>query len=200
MRLSSFILVGASVASALVLGACGSGPNEPGVATAASGGVTAAPPAAANVLEQYVAAQREWVKCMRSGGIDVSDPDSKGHVELGGSRQQTKSDPKFLATSKQCGHLRVAVPDELEEKVVYTREEIRLIQEYAKCMRANGEPSFHDPLPDGNWPPGEPDEGQRPSTEQEVAASLRAQQICAPVRQGEPPASPNPNAQPTGLG
>ena len=61
MRILRLMPIGATVATVLVLGACGNGGTQPGVATAVSDGATPAPSATANVIEQYVAAQREWV-------------------------------------------------------------------------------------------------------------------------------------------
>jgi hypothetical protein len=194
--LAAVVLAG-SVAVALA--GCGGG-DSPGVATAATGGAkpTASASVAANVVEEYVAGVRKYVQCMRDAGINLPDPDAKGQIDYSTVNRdgKLKRDPKFLSASEKCSGLLPPVPEELEDKgPPLTEEQIRYAREYAKCMRANGEPDFPDPGPDGRWPRDDTSEG---NTEQEAQAQFRAGQICAPVLEGRPPTTPDPNA--TGRG
>jgi hypothetical protein len=193
MHLYRFTRIGAAVLAALAIGGCGGGAEPPGVATAGSGGAGAGPTANSGVVEQYVSGVREYVRCMRAEGVNLPDPDAKGRIDynsLGGGAV-LKKDPKFLAASLKCKDLMPPVPEELQDKgPPLTAEQIRYAREYSQCMRANGQPDFPDPGPDGHWPHRSSDEQM---SEQEAAASLRAQEFCAPVLNGKPPATPDPN-------
>lgn len=187
-------------AVAVTLAGCGGGGDEPGVATAASGGATptTSASAATGVVAEYVAGVRRYVQCMRDEGIDLPDPDAKGQIDYTavGGGGALKRDPKFLAAGQKCAGLQPPVPDELEDKgPPLTAEQIRYAREYAKCVRANGQPDFPDPGADGHF--SDRTGGENPS-EQEAQAMFRASQICEPVLEGRPPTTPDPNA--TGAG
>lgn len=196
MSRTGLFTVGACVV--LALAGCGGG-ESPGVATAATGGAkpTTSASAASNVVEEYVSGVRKYVQCMRDEGINLPDPDAKGRIDYSTVNRDgnMKRDPKFLSASTKCAGLQPEVPAELEDKgPPLTEEQIRYAREYAKCMRANGQPDFPDPGADGSWPRTE---NQNP-TEQEAQAMFRAGQICRPVLEGRPPTTPDPNA--TGVG
>jgi hypothetical protein len=185
---------------ALALAGCGGG-EEPGVATAATGGAkpTTSASVATSVVEEYVAGVRKYVQCMRDEGINLPDPDAKGRIDYTTVNRNgnLKRDPKFLSASEKCKDLLPTVPDGLEDEgPPLTPEQIRYAREYAKCMRANGQPDYPDPGADGHFP--RTDTGNQNPTEQEAQAQFRASQICNPVLEGRPPTTPDPNA--TGLG
>lgn len=193
------LVAAVAVAIAVPLAGCGGNADEPGVATAASGGAqpTSSTTAQASVIAEYVAAVRGYVTCMREAGINLPDPGPKGEIDFSalGDAGTLKRDPKFVAAGEKCKNLLPPVPEELQDKgPPLTAEQIGYAREYAKCMRANGVPDFPDPGPDGRssgWPTGQ-------ITEQQAAAAFRAGQICEPVLGGRPPTTPNPNA--TGVG
>lgn len=173
------------------LGACGGAEESPGVATAAGpGGATASATAAGGLVAQYVEQSRAYARCLREQGLDVPDPDAKGEIDFTRTGLK-KTDPKYMNAMKSCGKLlTIPVPDELEEKPPpLTEVEIERRREYAKCTRESGVPSFQDPGPDGQWPDSDPPG----MTDQEAAASLRAQQICEPLLDGKPRTTPDPN-------
>ncbi|BCB76197.1 hypothetical protein Pflav_026070 [Phytohabitans flavus] len=127
----------------------------------------------------------------------MPDPDPSGRLDLGpamGGRQKT--DPKVLAAWKACEEFNVPMPAELQDRPEpLTPEQLANRREYAKCMRANGMPSWPDPHPDGSWPE---DMLSGELTPQEQAANLAALQICEPVLDGRPPTTANPNEVPKG--
>jgi hypothetical protein len=195
------LLAAAVLAGSVAVGLAGCGGSDsPGVATAATGGAkpTTSASVAANVVEEYVAGVRRYVQCMRDAGISLPDPDAKGHIDYSTVNRDgnMKRDPKFLSASMKCAGLHPEVPAELEDKgPPLTEEQIRYAREYAKCMRANGQPDFPDPGADGHFPDRD---GDPNLTEQEAQAQFRAGQICHPVLEGRPPTTPDPNA--TGVG
>jgi hypothetical protein len=191
---------GVTLAVALTVAGCGDGANEPGVASAATDGAapTLTASAEVGVVAEYVAAVRKYVRCMRDAGINLPDPDAKGRVDYTAvdGNGALKKDPRFRAATEKCKDLLPPVPDELEDKgPPLTAEQIRYARDYAKCMRANGQPDFPDPGPDGYFPDRG---GNQNPTEQEAQAMFRAGQICNPVLEGRPPTTPDPNA--TGVG
>ena len=179
----------AAVLTAAALAGCGGDP-APDVATAGSAPPAAGPSATAGAVAEYVAAQREWVKCMREQGFDLPDPDAKGRVDftLGQIGVGRKTDPKFMAAQVACRKYSKELPAELEEREQLTPEQIANRRAYAACMREHGDPTFEDPEPDGNWPRG--DSGADPGEEQ-ARNGYRAGLICEPVLNGKPP---NPDA------
>jgi hypothetical protein len=127
---------------------------------------------------------------MRDAGFDTSDPDARGEVKFGGDLRTLKADPKFTAAQVGCLKLRLPIPKELIEKEPLPSAQLAAARRaYAKCVRDNGDPSFHDPDADGRWPV---DETPPSMTEQEGAAQFRATQFCQPVLDGKPPATPDP--------
>lgn len=187
------ISLGAAVLIVALAG-CGGADKQPGVATAGRPAAQPSGPASATsgVVAEYVEAQRQWVSCLREQGFDLPDPDAKGFVDLRAPGIPTKTDPKWTAAQKTCAKYNVPVPEELEEKSVWTAEQIAHRRAYAKCMRENGVPDFPDPNPDGNWPRDRDGDGSQVS-EQQVAAQFRAGQICDPVLDGQPPTTPHPD-------
>ncbi|SCL16117.1 hypothetical protein GA0070624_0928 [Micromonospora rhizosphaerae] len=176
----------------LALAGCGGEDKAPGVATAGSPGTRALQSAGTGgAVAQYVEAQRRWVKCLREQGFDLPDPDAKGFVDLRAPGAPKKADPKWTAAQMTCMKYNMPVPEELEEKAVWTAEEIVHRRAYAQCMRDNGLPDFPDPGPDGNWPR---ETGSGQISEQQAAAEFRAGQICNPVLDGKPPTTPDPNS------
>jgi hypothetical protein len=186
----------ACLLTACLLTACSSTVNQPGVATAGGGG-SASPTASSDVVTQYVAGVRTYVRCMRAEGIDLPDPDAKGKIDYslpGGG--QRKKDPKFVAASEKCAPLLPPMPSELiDQGPPLTPEQITRARQYAKCMRDHGVPDFPDPDAQGHWPGQQSDPTM---TEQQTRASYLASVTCEPVLDGHPPASPDPNA--TGKG
>jgi hypothetical protein len=193
-RRSPLLIAAACATVALALGACGGTEEEPRVATADSAAPRPSPSGGArtDVVAQYVAEVRKYVKCMRGEGFDLPDPGPKGeldHSALGGN---FKTDPKFLAAAKKCSHLMPPVPEELGEKLEpLTPQQIRWKREYARCMRENGVPSFPDPGPDGHWTDRD-DTSEIP--EREADNMFRAGQICEPLIEGRPKGTPDPDA------
>ncbi len=183
--------MGAGIPLILCLSGCGSSANAPGVASARSASNAVASPTT-NVVAQYVDAQRKWVKCMREQGYDLPDPDANGSVDVSRFAAQTKlakTDPKWIAANEKCQPLQQPAPDGLNSQPPLTQEQIAARRNYAKCMRANGMPSWPDPDADGQWPQSSFG-GQLSQAEQQ--ANVRALQICDPVLDGKPPASFDP--------
>jgi hypothetical protein len=184
---------------ALVLGAggCGSAAGSPSVATAASGTparAPSAPSASTNAITQYVDAQRAWVKCMREHHYNLPDPDAKGFVDLGAFLAATKlpkTDAGFVAAQQACRSFQQPVPAELQSIPPLTAEQIANRRKYAKCMRANGMPTWPDPGPDGEWPATGALGGTLSPAE--LAGNERALQICDPVLDGKPQGSFDPS-------
>jgi hypothetical protein len=181
----------------VALGACSQpeGPTLPSVAgSGAASGVSA--PSSSSVVAAYVEAQRAWAKCMRDAGFDTTDPDARGEVKFGGNTAELKADSKFMAAQVSCAKLRFPVPKELIRGPLLTAEQLVAWRAHAKCMRDNGLPSFPDPETDGEGYLRVPDDRAALTvpTAQELATQRRAEQICAPVRNGKPPTTPDPNA------
>lgn len=181
----------------LATAGCGSQATAPAVATAQTATTattgTPSPSASAGAVAQYVDAQRKWVGCMRDHGYNLPDPDARGTVDLGAflrSANLPKTDPALLTAEKACAPLQVAAPEELSQVPPRTAEQIENLRKYAKCMRANGVPTYPDPLPNGDWPPNMLSGTDSP---QQDANNALALQICDPVIDGRPPASPDPS-------
>ncbi|MGW0705757.1 hypothetical protein ACWD4G_07285 [Streptomyces sp. NPDC002643] len=191
MRTNRVLL--AAVASVMTLALAGCGGDEGGseIPSAASDG--AVTPSAGTDGESggesggddvaaYVKAQREYVKCLRENGVDAPDPDDKGNIDFG-DNAALKKDPKFLAASEKCAEFVVAVPESIEKgnQAELTPAQIKVKQDYAKCMQENGAPDFPDPGPDGlgqgEW-------------DQSSAGAKRAIRICGPIV--GVPATPSP--------
>jgi len=188
---------------ALVLGvsACGSGADAPAVASAPTRpAVSASAGATTNAVTAYVDGQRAWVKCMRKQGYDVPDPDSKGFVDFGAflaTAKLPKTDPGIVAAQVACESVQKPMPAELSGEVPLTAKQIGYLREYAKCMRANGIPTWPDPGPDGEWPNAGALGSETQSDAQE-SDNERAIQVCDPVLAGKPKASYDPSKKAEG--
>jgi hypothetical protein len=193
-RTAALALTGALVSA---LAGCG-GDDAPAVATAVTGAPAASASAARDAVAEFVESRRAYVTCLRAEGLKVSDPDARGQFTYD-DPAAVKRDPANQAAQEKCKHLLTAIPAELEQDEVPTAEEAANRRAYAKCMRDNGVPDFHDPQADGRWPdPGPDPTFLEAPDEQELAAQYRAGQICGPVAQGGPPGTPNPNDKPQG--
>lgn len=162
----------------VVISACGRTAETPQVATAGGTPVAVATTGGADTVTAYVDAVREFVRCLRSKGVDVSDPDAKGHYTWGGDAQALKADPTFLAAQDACKDLVPPVPEGLEDKPPLTPEEIEVRRHYARCMQDNGVPAFPDPGPDG-YPP-DTNDGSSP-WDPTTAGAKRATAACASI-------------------
>ncbi|WP_213454960.1 hypothetical protein [Rhizomonospora bruguierae] len=182
---------------ALALSGCGGDPG-PEVATAATGAPTAdASATGGGAVAEYLAAQRQWVGCMREHGYELPDPDSRGRVDVN-LRQigvTDKTDPRFIQAQQDCRRFSREVPEELLEREVLTADQIAHRRAYAKCMREHGDESFPDPEPDGTWPRRANPGGSEQGAEQGYRAGL----TCAPVLDGKP-ADPNATPPPDAKG
>lgn len=166
-------LLCATVGAALALAGCG-GPASPTVASA--GGK----PSAASTADEraaYVDGMREWVRCLRGHGVQVSDPDPKGRVEFTGDRSKLKADPAFRAAQTACKDKLPPMPADLEEHPSRSPQEVERSKRYARCMQQHGAPDFPDPGVDGSYPDTPWD--------QDSAGAQRARRACASII-GEP--------------
>ncbi|GAA2260882.1 hypothetical protein GCM10010415_24220 [Streptomyces atrovirens] len=178
MRANRVLLAAAASVVALALTGCGGDEGDSDIPTAASGG--AATPSAGSDAQgggddvaAYVQAQREYVKCLRENGVDAPDPDEKGTIDFG-DNLDLKKDAKFRAATEKCAEYLAAVPESIEKgnQSKLTAEQIKVKQQYAKCMQENGAADFPDPGPDGlgqgEW-------------DQSSAGAKRAIRICGPI-------------------
>ncbi len=168
---------------ALIVAGCAAPAADPGVASA---GASPTASADSNIVAAYVDGVRQWVACMRAAGIEVSDPDAKGHTEISGDLGLLKKDPAFLAASEKCSPLRPPVPKELQERLVLTPEQLETAKKYADCMQSNGAPDFPDPGPDG-YPV---DSRGDVTWDQASDGAQRASRVCGPIVGA--PATPGP--------
>lgn len=181
MRTNRVLLAVATSVMAFALTGCGGDDGGSKVPTAASGGATTASGSSAgdgsgDDVAAYVAAQGEYVKCLRDNGIDAPDPDAKGNIDFGGGDnvRALKKDAKFQAASEACAKYLTAVPESVEKgnQPALTAAQIKVKQEYATCMQKNGAADFPDPgadgLGQGEW-------------DQTSAGAKRAIRICGPI-------------------
>ena len=149
---------GAAALVLLAVGGCAGGKGEPSIPTAASGTPAASSPTgSSDAVTTYIEAVRSYVACMRAAGFDYTDPDSKGQFTPRGAQPATKTDPKFLAAGTKCAPLLLPMPRELQ--YTYPPEQVKVFQQYAKCMQSHGAPDYPDPDPEGYssgtmWVPG----------------------------------------------
>lgn len=182
--------VGLVVAAVLTLATtgCEKTADQPEVATAVTAGAQpSASASSAGVIAAYVEAQRKWVGCLRKQGFQVPDPDAKGLVDLRYPGAPKKADQTWIRALQACAEFSVPIPEELLEKQApLSPQQLDGLRDFARCMRENGFPEYPDPAPDGfsNF------QGYSP---QQEAAGFRAEQICAPVRDGKPRTTPNPH-------
>ncbi len=73
----------ASLALALLIGACGDGdPKTTGVATADGSRTTTTAKGAAKTKSDPQSASLAYVKCLRANGVDMPDPDPNGMIQI----------------------------------------------------------------------------------------------------------------------
>ena len=186
MRSNALLAAATSSFVTLALAGCASGDaDRPTVPTAqgAPAGVTTKDGGAqgrGDDLAAYVESQRRWVTCMRDSGIDIPDADSKGRVDLAGQGPALKTNPKFIRASKSCSYLMGQVPQGFEEanEPLLSPSQIKIKQDYAKCMQQGGAPDFPDPGVDGY---GDGDNSGQPEWDQTSAGARRATRICASI-------------------
>ncbi|GGL89909.1 hypothetical protein GCM10010129_37210 [Streptomyces fumigatiscleroticus] len=187
MRTNRVLLAAAASVMAFALAGCGSDDGGSKVPTAASGGAATSSAASGGQgggddVAAYVQAQREYVKCLRDNGVDAPDPDAKGNIDFGDDPAM-KKDATFQAATEKCAKYLTAVPESVEKgnQPKLTAEQIKVKQQYAKCMQDNGAADFPDPGPDGlgqgEW-------------DQSSAGAKRATRICGPIV--GVPATPGP--------
>jgi hypothetical protein len=178
VRANRVLLAAVASVMALALTGCGGDEGESDIPTAASGGATTQSAdsdaqGGGDDVAAYVQAQREYVKCLRENGVDAPDPDDKGNIDFGDNRA-LKKDAKFQAATEKCADHLAAVPESIEKdnQSKLTAEQIKVKQQYAKCMQENGAADFPDPGPDGlgqgDW-------------DQSSAGAKRAIRICGPI-------------------
>ncbi|ONI70400.1 hypothetical protein ALI144C_47965 [Actinosynnema sp. ALI-1.44] len=129
------------IALGVLLGGCGSGTGNQGVASAGGSGSSApqtSAPASGDADEQA----RKFAKCMRDNGVDMPDPEPGGGF---GDKQIDRTSPAFQKAMDAC---KSALPgggdlSKIDPKLV---DELRA---FTKCMRDNG---IDIPDPDPNSP------------------------------------------------
>ncbi|OIJ98930.1 hypothetical protein [Streptomyces colonosanans] len=187
MRTNWVLLASAASVMVFALTGCGSDdggsklPTAGGGGSAASAGKTGGQ-GGGNDVAAYVESQRKWVACMRTNGVDLPDPDSKGQVDMSGQGLALKKDPKFMNASKKCAKFNATVPQDLEPSgPKLTPAQMKKQRDYAACMQKNGAPDFPDPDPNGS----RNDNSGEPGWDQTSAGARRATRVCAPII-GEP--------------
>lgn len=143
-----------ALAAAVSLAACGSSdtPGIPSARTSTPGGTTTASSTPALAGEKgeiaaYAAAQRAWVGCMRTHGVDLPDPDQYGQVTIKSKGSGTTWHDAYAA----CASLLVARPAAVDKltKPPVTDAERATRRAYATCMQTHGAPDFPDVGSDG---------------------------------------------------
>ncbi|GAA1370692.1 hypothetical protein [Streptomyces beijiangensis] len=177
---SRVLLASAVTIMACALAGCGSGDDTAKVPTADRGGSagTSATPRSnggGDDVSAYISAQRVWVKCLRTNGLDAPDPDAKGQVEFGDAAT-LKKNPKFLDAQDKCKSLKAAVPESVEQgnQPKLSAAQIKVKRKYADCMQKNGAADFPDPGPDGYG-------GNDAQWDQASAGAKRAARLCGPI-------------------
>jgi hypothetical protein len=137
-------VVGVGVALLVALAAaCGSGDEEPGVATA--GGQPVAGVTSPTGVADRNAALREFTQCMRDNGVDLPDPaPGTGLVEAYGGLLRG-DDPLVREAFAAC---RSRLPNGGEPPKL-DPERLEKYRAFAACMRENGV-DLPDPSPDGS--------------------------------------------------
>lgn len=173
-------LLGAASGLTLALAACGGGSGDESKVPSVQG--TSAPAAArsggaagGDDVAEYVRGQRAWVKCLRSEGVDVPDPDALGQVDMGDMAAR-KTDAKFRTASQKCADVKPPVPESVLEKLrpELSDQQKETQRRYAACMQGNGAPDFPDPGPDGYLP-------ERAQWNQTSAGAKTAIRACASI-------------------
>ncbi|MBX6750644.1 MAG: hypothetical protein IRY85_13405 [Micromonosporaceae bacterium] len=137
-------VVGVGVALLLATAtACGSGDDEPGVASA--GGLPVAGVTSPTAAGDRDAALRDFAQCMRDNGVDLPDPEpGSGMLEAYGGLLRGE-DPVVREAFAAC---RSRLPNGGEPPKL-DPERLENYRAFAGCMRDNGV-SLPDPAPDGS--------------------------------------------------
>ena len=126
------------------LAACGGGGEEgPGVATVGNAASASASPDPSAPAADEEERKRQFTQCMRDEGVEIADEGGPGqNFRAQGDKQ------KMHRAMEKC---RKYLPNGGEQEKP-SAEDLEKLREYAKCMRANGIPSFPDPDPEtGNF-------------------------------------------------
>ena len=133
------------IAAALLLAVaagCGSGDEEPGVASA--GGAPPASVTSPAFPGDRDAALRDFAQCMRDNGVDLPDPQPGGRM-AGVYRELLRDDPVVQEALAAC---RSRLPNGGEPPRL-NPEQLEIYRAFAGCMRDNGV-EIPDPAPDGS--------------------------------------------------
>ena len=117
-------IAGATLAAVVVAGCGGS----------SSGGGTH--------VKSFLGTELAYSRCMRSHGVpDFPDPNRHGYLVIRGSpgSDLDPSSPALQSAGKACG------PFPSDVTAAQERQEFSISLSAARCMRANGVPSFPDP-------------------------------------------------------
>lgn len=125
----------------LVLGACGGGPSNDGVATA-NNGAGSEPSASGSPSADARDAQLRYAQCMRENGIDVPDPEPGEPVRITGDGNKVSHD-KLQAAQKQCQAFLTDGGVAPEQNDAAAQD---AMVKFAQCMREHGV-NMPDPKP-----------------------------------------------------
>jgi hypothetical protein len=134
--------VGGLIAIALLVAACGSGSNGPGVASVGSSTTPAANGSSSTGASKTGALA--YSRCIRSHGVpSFPDPNSNGMIQIEGKPGSglDPNSPQFQAAQQACKSLQPG-PSPTQQ-----RQQFAGALKFAHCMRAHGVPSFPDPKP-----------------------------------------------------
>lgn len=129
----------------LALTACGSGEEEPGVASAGGASSSDTRDEAGSAEDQQLA----YTRCLRENGADITDGDGEGMGVV------TDSDPALDAAIEACADLAPSGDD----IGTLTPAELEMLRTFAACMREQGI-DMPDPDPETGMgtPQGEVDQ------------------------------------------
>jgi hypothetical protein len=169
-------------ASVLLVAACGSGSNAPGVAGAGSS-TTAGNAASGGSAKKSALA---YSKCMRSHGApNFPDPNSKGEIAIDGTPENGlgPDSPGFKKALQACKSLEPGPGTVAEQRKNYAQA-----LKFAKCMRSHGVTNLPDPSPPGSGPQTQSHSGPGSSATQGINPDSpvfkRAQQACHSLQPG----------------
>jgi hypothetical protein len=122
----------------LALAACGAPAENKDVATAGGKPKTGSSSSKnANLTEKL----RKYAKCMRENGVDMPDPGPDGTLTGSGTGTAVEPGSKEEKAFEKCREYEPQGDDLPEPKP----EDLKVMREYAKCMRDNGVSQFPDP-------------------------------------------------------
>ena len=150
--------------------ACGGGSSTSATTSSATASASSTSPPSGTSQQKYVAAVTAFAGCMRSHGIPVPDPNSRGQVEGAEAlKQRYENTPQGQQALSACrSYLKGVVP---ERTVAQTKEFREAELKLAQCMRAHGI-ALADPTPSGDLQPPSPSIQSSPQFH-------RAEQACA---------------------